>query len=641
MYRSMMRKVILCLMVLMLVVPSLLVGAKEPDIGSEDLLITTQISTYYVLLDGWNVQVNDQVTYFAWVAGMMIPKFGDVVDAYIFSSNDPKGMVSTWWKIFSTFLPQSLLIDAVSFEKRMKKLEKVKDGKKIANALRKIYKRAQKVDKDELGDLIKKHRDAKSDFKDMMDDLDRLLKIHDSLKEVIGKEQTKVATLMVLSNAFSEKDITFTANQLKIKNNYSLKLVTVNGVKPPGKGKQVVENLTKDIYDYLSGKTPVYYPKYVKALVNVQKKKAKEMLKVSVDEGIATQEITVSGEGLPSRDYGKVYFDSNRNKRWDAGEPYKSVTITSDHKLKNTTLRTGNVPVGHYEVRYEGTIGTGVNFVIKDKKALKLSKAEGIATQEITVTGENFPANEYGKVYFDSNKNKRWDAGEPYKSVTVRSDHKISSIKLRTGNVKTGTYEVRYEGSVSQGKIFSIVERKKISLSVKEGIATQEISVSGSNFPAGEYGKVYFDSNKNGRWDAGEPYKSVTVSSDHKIPSVKLRTGNVIPGEYEVRYEGSVSWGTKFSIKDQKILQLSVTSGIATEEISVSGENFPANEYGKIYFDSNKNMKWDAGEPYRSVSITSDHKINSTKLKTGNVNPGTYEIRYEGSVSVGTPFTVK
>ncbi|KFD40482.1 hypothetical protein HY02_00640 [Peptococcaceae bacterium SCADC1_2_3] len=127
-----------------------------------------------------------------------------------------------------------------------------------------------------------------------------------------------------------------------------------------------------------------------------------------------------------------------------------------------------------------------------------------------------------------------------------------------------------------------------LSLSPLGGPAGTELTVSGSGFMPGGEILVWFDANRNGIKDNGEPSITVPSGSYGKIIATLTVPAGLSPGAYPVRagLPGDGAAPANFTVKGPT-LSLSPTKGIPGTTVTVTGNRFPANTPGWVWFDTN------------------------------------------------------
>ncbi|MBS3908853.1 MAG: Ig-like domain-containing protein [Actinobacteria bacterium] len=342
--------------------------------------------------------------------------------------------------------------------------------------------------------------------------------------------------------------------------------------------------------------------------------------------------ITVTGSGFVAGQAGSVWFDANGDGIKDPAESQSSVT-TDGFGNFSTALTVPGVAPGYYPIRVDipgGGIIEGEALFIVRNPSLTLGTTSGPPGRAVIVTGRYFAPGRAGWVWFDTNNNYIKDPGEPAMQVTSNSYGGFYA-SITVPNVAAGAYPVRAdlpEGAYVEGEaIFTAIP--SINLNPTSGSPGTFITVTGSGFEANKPGWVWFDANKNGVRDTGEPTAAVTSDAFGRIiVALPSPTGGLPPGSYPVRVDlpagNAVTPTQNFMVKGS-ILALSARKGIPGGTINAVGSRFPSNTSGWVWFDANKNGVRDTDEFYKKVT-TNAHGGFVTSLTIPKVAAGTYPV---------------
>jgi len=195
----------------------------------------------------------------------------------------------------------------------------------------------------------------------------------------------------------------------------------------------------------------------------------------------------------------------------------------------------------------------------------------------------------------------------------------------------------------------SFAQGQTLTLNPTSGVPGAAITITGSGFAINTAGRVWFDTNRDGVMDPGEPQVAVTTTAAGAIPALTTLTVPVVtPAIYPVRADiplgGSVEASANFTVSTPS-LSLSPSTGVAGTVISVTGSNFALNTAGVVGFDSNGSGAIDPGEPQVAVTTTAAGAIPAgIFLAVPALAPGTYgvlaDISVGGSVEASANFTV-
>ncbi|MFD0048909.1 hypothetical protein ACFVHQ_06190 [Actinomycetes bacterium NPDC127524] len=268
------------------------------------------------------------------------------------------------------------------------------------------------------------------------------------------------------------------------------------------------------------------------------------MLSVITEEEAGTI-ITVNGSNFFAGQRAVLYFDSNRNQQKDADEPGLDF-LSSDKGKVSQVLTVPNVPTGSYMLYAQTLDGKNIastSFRVIQYPRIISNSSTAWPYQSVNVY---ISSNYYlaGKVYLDSNNNKRFDSGESY-SEYVNGSGKSLYVTIPKNAVKGAVYSVRFWGSgyntISDEKVHPLqieVIGPTVTPSSSSGRAGETITLTGSNIPwtASQKGLFYFDSNKDGMRAAKEPVTSYFSVSNGTF-STPLTIPQVPPGQYWIRYQ--------------------------------------------------------------------------------------------------------
>jgi hypothetical protein len=226
---------------------------------------------------------------------------------------------------------------------------------------------------------------------------------------------------------------------------------------------------------------------------------------------------------------GWVWFDQNKNGRREEAEP--SMAITSVYGKIAGSLIVPNLTPGAYPIRIDlpegGSVEATANFTVKGP-ALTISPRRGIPGLKISVSGSRFPANKAGLVWFDTNYNLVCEAGEPSKEV-ITNKYGGFVTALTIPNVYPGDYPVGIEpgnypvrADIPKGNSLEATEVMEISVPILDlslGVGTPGtiVLVTGLDFRPKTTGRIWFDTDGDGKRDAGEPTKKVKTDQEGKF----------------------------------------------------------------------------------------------------------------------------
>jgi outer membrane protein assembly factor BamB len=375
-------------------------------------------------------------------------------------------------------------------------------------------------------------------------------------------------------------------------------------------------------------------------------------LKVTFTSNLSTgephQTASIRGSGFALGERGTFYFDKNKNGKYEYTEPSQWVSMLKG-TFSNISIFIPNTSMGDYQIRYVSDLGKltvpSVNFTVKKTTAkISLSSTSGPALTKVVVKGTSFVPNISGTVFFDSNNNKKQDySNEPSAYVQADSTGKFTSSELIVPDTKLGAYNILFVPSrdtlTMAPAVFTVTKTTaKMALSPIKGAPHTKINVSGSLFPPDIYGTVYFDLNKNGKYEYTEPNSYVTVGSDGTFKNAVITAPSAAAGTYPIRFassSGSISVpSVTFTLEKSKAaLTTSVAGALPHQTVAVSGTGFIPGDSGMVYIDINNNGKRDynvEGELYTYVSVNSIGEFKILEFGIPDVvTAAQYNIRFE------------
>ena len=238
--------------------------------------------------------------------------------------------------------------------------------------------------------------------------------------------------------------------------------------------------------------------------------------------------VTITSEGFKEGE-GWIWFDKNKNGRREESE--SSMAITSVYGKIAGSLTVPNVAPGVYPIRVDlpegGSVEASANFTVKGP-VLTLSPRRGIPGMKISISGSRFPVNKAGLVWFDTNYNLVCDPGEPAKEVTTNKYGGFVTA-LTIPNVYPGDYPVSIEpgnypirADIPKGNSLEATEVMEIlvptlDLSISVGSPGTIVLVTGLDFRPKTKGRIWFDTNGDGKRGAAESTKRVKADQEGKF----------------------------------------------------------------------------------------------------------------------------
>jgi hypothetical protein len=372
---------------------------------------------------------------------------------------------------------------------------------------------------------------------------------------------------------------------------------------------------------------------------------------LNVTSGVPGTNVSVNGTGFTPTVTGIVWFDSDHDGALDGGEPFAPVTVDAAGVLPATPLTVPAVAPGTYSIRADAPLGgpveASVSFTVPHP-IITLAPTSGVPGTNVTVTGVNFTANATGIVWFDSDGDGLFQAGEPFASVTANATGGLPATNLTVPAVAPGAYSIRADVPLGfpweASATFTRLPAPIITLTPTSGGAGTTVTVNGTGFVAGAIGIVWFDSDGDGVFDAGEPSASAPAGPGGAFLAT-LTVPAVVPGAYSIRADVPLGlpWeaSATFTLPATAIVLTPPSGGIGTT-VTVNGTGFTVGATGIVWFDSDGDRVFDAGEPSASVLPVVAGNFSVT-LTVPAVAPGAYFVRADvpsgGPVEASATFT--
>lgn len=363
-------------------------------------------------------------------------------------------------------------------------------------------------------------------------------------------------------------------------------------------------------------------------------------LDLSAASGVAGEFVTVSGTGFDSGVSGTIWFDTNGNGVMDGGEtmPWGTITTDASGSIPGVALPVPPaVPTGTYTVQADfpvgGEIEASVTFEVT--AGVLLSCSSGIPGVTTFITGSGFAADAAGTIWFDINGNGVLDGGEPSAAVTTDAGGAIPlTTSLVVPAATAGAYTVQADipggGAIEASATFTIAE-SGIIVSPACGnsrLYSSGITVTGTGFTPSTNYTVFFDRNRNGVRDLGEGYKNLTTDASGAISASGISWPAAPMGIYNMLFDLNRDGTIEASAGIVMIpsLYFATPYGVPGTNIGMNLDGFPANTAGYVWFDTNGNGIWDAGENQAPVTTNANGAATSPGLTVPYATPGVYQI---------------
>jgi uncharacterized protein (DUF2141 family) len=307
-----------------------------------------------------------------------------------------------------------------------------------------------------------------------------------------------------------------------------------------------------------------------------------------------------------------VFFDTNGNGRFDAGEPSLPSLTLNNTGGASGSLTVPSVPPGIYKVYANNSLGQ-VKFATFEVKEplVTITPTRGTAETQVTIDIAFFEETRQVTIGIDINNNGQIETAEILATATPSpgSGGNVTGIIVTIpSSIGFGTFVVNATNKPSGGGQVATttfkVEQPVIAIDPSAGVPGTSISVS-VNFYNKTSGAqptfVFFDTNGNGRFDAGEPSLPSLTLNNTGGASGSLTVPSVPPGIYKVYANnslGQVKFAT-FEVKEP-IMSISPTSGgpgtIVAVFLNFFRKDAPAGDTF-VFFDTNGNGILDPDEP--------------------------------------------
>ncbi len=142
--------------------------------------------------------------------------------------------------------------------------------------------------------------------------------------------------------------------------------------------------------------------------------------------------------------------------------------------------------------------------------------------------------------------------------------------------------------------------------------------IGGSGYPAGkDLGRAFFDRDRDGVLDAGEPSAILRTSLAGDITDAELTIPSVAPGDYPVQIDmpsgGAIEESRTFTVT-QPYITINPPGGRAGTQVRISGFGFIPHSSGTVFLDFG-NGRWDPpGEPGQNVTTDWDGNFTTGLL---------------------------
>jgi hypothetical protein len=263
----------------------------------------------------------------------------------------------------------------------------------------------------------------------------------------------------------------------------------------------------------------------------------------------------------------------------------------------------------------------------------------------VTINGTGFAPTATGVVWFDTDGDWVFDPGEPSASVNATLPGAFST-NLTVPTVAPGTYFIRADvplGAAVEAWASFTVAAPSITLAPTSGGPGTNVTVTGGNFSVGHTGRVWFDTDHDGVFDAAEPTilvvpPGVNATGGFSVPLPPVPA--VVPGTYFIRADvpsgGPVEASAPFTLVAPAIT-LTPPSGVPGKIVTVTGTGFNATLNITVWFDTDGDGTVNPAEPSITAMTNATGGFLVPVLTVPAVAAGTYFIRADTTVPPPAP----
>jgi hypothetical protein len=305
-----------------------------------------------------------------------------------------------------------------------------------------------------------------------------------------------------------------------------------------------------------------------------------------------------------------IGYDVNKNGKLDDGEVVTTVSSLNSTGGAKEVVAFAHPALGYGTYTINATNGVqwaATTFTVM-RPAIKLSRDKGTAGTPLTVDINYFNKTSGAgdvRIGFDVNKNGKLDAGEVLGTVAVGSLNKTggtSGVPISISvpaSVGFGPYNINATNNVQSVVAAFTVMEPIIVISPNKGTAgtTIDVYVNYYNKTVSET-YVFFDANRNGKLDGTETKVTLSLNDTggaHTTLTVPNRVGYFVYNVYANNSLGQVRYAS-FTVMEP-VMTINPTSGGEGTTVTVTINYFNKTVSTYVFFDTNGNGRYDAGEP--------------------------------------------
>jgi len=305
-----------------------------------------------------------------------------------------------------------------------------------------------------------------------------------------------------------------------------------------------------------------------------------------------------------------IGYDVNKNGKLDDGEVVTTVSSLNSTGGAKEVVAFAHPALGYGTYTINATNGVqwaATTFTVM-RPAIKLSRDKGTAGTPLTVDINYFNKTSGAgdvRIGFDVNKNGKLDAGEVLGTVAVGSLNETggtSGVPISISvpaSVGFGPYNINATNNVQSVVAAFTVMEPIIVISPNKGTAgtTIDVYVNYYNKTVSET-YVFFDANRNGKLDGTETKVTLSLNDTggaHTTLTVPNRVGYFVYNVYANNSLGQVRYAS-FTVMEP-VMTINPTSGGEGTTVTVTINYFNKTVSTYVFFDTNGNGRYDAGEP--------------------------------------------
>jgi hypothetical protein len=348
-----------------------------------------------------------------------------------------------------------------------------------------------------------------------------------------------------------------------------------------------------------------------------------------------------------------VFFDINGNGRLDSNIETK-VTVSLDG-VGNATISNFQIPSvapGEYKIYANNSLGQVTYAVYTVKQPLvEISPTKGVAGTTVTINIYFFDPTKAVTIWIDVDRDGVIDDAEklttPFRPES--NGNKTGVLGTIPAGVGYGIWTVNATnkpagGAQSATTTFTVMH-PVLEVTPEKGTAGTLVTVKvyWFNKTAGDI-SVWIDVNRNRVTEIAELITTIGAGALNNAGNATKSGADVkIPsgigfGIWTVNASNNVQYATDTFTVEQPVIAISPDKGTAETEITVQVNYYNRTVATYVFFDTNKNGKYDSGEPRKDWTAAGAGALNNTggksdKLKVpAGVGYGTYTVYSNNSL---------